>query len=161
MTACEPGPDDDRRWLEIAVDLARLCPPSESAFSVGAVIVSNGEEIARGYSREGDPRIHAEESALSKLHPDDPRLAAATIYSSLEPCSMRRSRPRTCTQLILSARIPRVVFAWREPDVFVEGRGSEQLSAAGTLVVEIPDLADAVRSVNAHLLPSDPIQRDS
>ncbi|HEX4864739.1 MAG TPA: deaminase [Acidimicrobiales bacterium] len=151
MTRPQPGPDDDRRWLRLAVDLAHLCPPSESAFSVGSVIVSDSEEIARGYSRETDINVHAEEAALAKLDPADPRLTRATIYSSLEPCSARRSRPRTCTQLILSARIPRVVFAWREPALFVDAHGLEELRSAGVEVIEIPDLAEAARSANTHL----------
>jgi diaminohydroxyphosphoribosylaminopyrimidine deaminase/5-amino-6-(5-phosphoribosylamino)uracil reductase len=152
LTSGEPQAVTDRYWLELAVDLARLCPPSTSAFSVGAVIVSDGEEIARGYSREVDPHAHAEESALAKLDVADPRLARATIYSSLEPCTTRRSRSRTCTQLILVARIPRVVFAWREPDLFVDCQGAEQLSAAGVHVIEVPALASGARAVNVHLL---------
>ena len=144
---------DDRRWLEAAIDLARRCPPSERAFSVGALIVADGTEISRGWSRETDAHVHAEESALAKLDPADPRLRRATIYSSLEPCSRRRTRPLSCTQLILDAGIPRVVFAWREPTLFVDCRGAEDLQAAGVTVVEIPDLAQAVRDVNAHLFP--------
>ena len=83
--------DDDRKWMELAIGLAHQCPPAEGAYSVGAVIVdSDGNELARGYSRENDPHVHAEESALGKLPADDPRLAGATIYSTLEPCSMRK-----------------------------------------------------------------------
>ncbi|MEU3185537.1 deaminase [Streptomyces sp. NPDC006923] len=155
--ATGPGPDDhgpdDHAWLALAVELAKLCPPSEAAFNVGAVIVgADGSEISRGYSRENDPHVHAEESALGKLAPGDPRLADATIYSSLEPCSERRSRPRTCTRLILDAGIARVVLAWREPDLFVTGcQGVELLTEAGVEVVEIPALAEAARAVNAHL----------
>ena len=149
-----PGiPGTDRYWLGVAVDLARLCPPSRTAFSVGAVIVdADGHEISRGHSREGHPHLHAEEAALAKLAPRDPRLPGATLYSSLEPCTERRSRPRTCTQLVLDAGIPRVVIAWREPDLFVTGcQGAELLAARGVEVLEIPDLAEAARSVNAHL----------
>lgn len=142
----------DRHWLELAVGLSRSCPPSDTAFAVGAVVVdARGEEIARGYSRETDDRVHAEEAALAKLDPADPRLATATIYSSLEPCSRRSSRPRTCTQLILDAGIPRVVFALREPPTFVDGEGAELLAAAGRTVVERPDLAAGVREVNERL----------
>lgn len=142
----------DRHWLQIAIDLSRRCQPSVTAFSVGAVIIdAEGAEIARGYSREADPHVHAEESALSKVDPGDPRLRRATIYSSLEPCSTRKSRPRACTDLILSAGIPRVVFAWREPAVFVDCQGAERLRAAGVTVVEIDDLAERAREVNAHL----------
>ena len=79
---------DDQRWMEEAIELAQLCPPKESAYSVGAVIVDeHGNEISRGYSRETDEHVHAEESALAKLADDDPRLKRATIYSTLEPCS--------------------------------------------------------------------------
>jgi diaminohydroxyphosphoribosylaminopyrimidine deaminase / 5-amino-6-(5-phosphoribosylamino)uracil reductase len=144
---------DDTRWMSLAVDLAKLCPPSEGAYSVGAVIVDrHGQEIARGYSRENDPHVHAEESALSKLADDDPRLAEATIYSTLEPCSQRKSRPRTCTQLILAAGIPRVVTAWREPSLFVaDCQGCELLEQAGIEVVELPDFADRAMAPNRHL----------
>lgn len=141
---------DDLRWLSLAVDLAGLCPPSQTAFSVGAVIVGpEGTELARGHSRETDPYDHAEEAALRKLRTD---LTAATIYSSLEPCSKRASRPKSCTQLILEAGIGRVVFAWREPPLFVNCDGVALLRAAGVTVVELPELAEAARRPNAHLL---------
>jgi riboflavin biosynthesis pyrimidine reductase/pyrimidine deaminase RibD-like protein len=143
-------PDPDRYWLRACVQESRKCPPSDTAYPVGAVIVdADGQEIARGYSRETDPLVHAEEAALAKVPPGDPRLATATIYSSLEPCSTRKSRLRSCTQWILDAHIPRVVFALREPTRFVVGHGAEQLAAAGVEVVERPDVADEVRGVSS------------
>lgn len=144
---------DDLRWMRRAIELSRQCPPAQGAYSVGAVIVDeHGAEIAFGYSRETDDKVHAEESALAKLPDGDPRLRSATIYSTLEPCSQRASRPRTCTQLILAAGIPRVVMAWREPALFVaDCQGHELLTQAGTTVLETPELADEARAVNAHL----------
>ncbi|WP_233515079.1 cytidine/deoxycytidylate deaminase family protein [Marinitenerispora sediminis] len=143
----------DRRWLRAAIDLSRRCPPSATAFSVGAVVVAaDGAVLAEGYSRRDDPHDHAEEAALRDLAPDDPRLAAATVYSSLEPCSARASRPRPCSCLILDTVLPRVVFAWREPSLFVDCDGAERLRAAGRTVVEAPEFAHLVREVNAHLL---------
>jgi riboflavin-specific deaminase-like protein len=143
----------DKHWLGVAVELSRLCPPSAGAFDVGAVVVdAKGDVLARGYSRDVDGVVHAEESALSRIDPDDPRLRGATMYSSLEPCSRRRSRSRTCTELILAAGIPRVVFALREPATFVDGEGAELLAASGVEVVELPELADTVREVNRRLL---------
>jgi len=140
----------DRHWLQCAIDESRRCPPSDTAFSVGAVVVSaDGRELSRGYSREGDPLVHAEESALSKV---DGPADGATLYSSLEPCSARASRPVSCAQLIRDAGIRRVVYAWREPMLFVDGQGVEELRAAGIDVVEVPDLGRQARSVNAHLL---------
>ncbi len=141
---------DDLGWLGLACDLAELCPPSGTAFSVGAVIVgADGQEISRGYSREKDPHDHAEEAALAKA----PALVeGATVYSSLEPCGHRASRPRTCAELIVASGARRVVFAWREPSLFTEGTGAETLAAAGMELVELPELAARARRPNAHLL---------
>lgn len=145
----------DRHWLRLACELAAECPPSRTAFSVGAVIVAaDGTELARGHSREaGDPTVHAEEAALAKLAPDDPRLSTATVYSSLEPCARRASRPHPCAELILRAGVRRVVTAWREPDTFVRNAdGTALLTAAGTDVVVLPDYEAQAKAPNLHLL---------
>jgi riboflavin-specific deaminase-like protein len=143
----------DEYWLRATIELSTRCPPSSTAFAVGAIIVDErGNELARGYSREAGGTEHAEEAALAKLDPADPRLHGATVYSSLEPCGRRASRPRTCTELLLAAGVPRVVFALREPPTFVDGRGAERLAGAGVEVVEVPELSDAVREVNRDLL---------
>lgn len=154
-----PGTGDrvaaaDRHWLALACELAELCPPSGTAFSVGAVVVAaDGTELARGYSREGeDPVVHAEEAALAKTGPGDPRLATATVYSSLEPCARRASRPAPCARLILDAGVRRVVTAWREPDTFVPGAdGNGVLAAGGAVVVVLPEYAARAKAPNRHL----------
>ncbi|GAB3682423.1 hypothetical protein GCM10027589_52280 [Actinocorallia lasiicapitis] len=140
----------DLRWLDLACDLAALCPPSDTAFSVGAVVVRDGRELARGYSRELDGKNHAEEAALAKLAGED--LSGATVYSSLEPCAQRASRPRPCARLIIDAGIRRVVFAWREPVLFVPGEGFELLTEHGVEVVELPELAAKAKAPNLRLL---------
>ncbi|MFF2198140.1 dihydrofolate reductase family protein [Streptomyces sp. NPDC058157] len=147
----------DAVWLAQACALAAHCPPSTTAFSVGAVVVSaDGRELARGHSREGgDPRVHAEQAALAKV-PGDPGLAGATVYSSLEPCGRRASSPHPCAELIAAAGIRRVVTAWREPDTFVPGaNGTERLRERGITVVELPEYAEAGRAPNAHLSPGE------
>ncbi|WP_406336358.1 deaminase [Streptomyces zaomyceticus] len=145
--------DSDYQRLSEAIELSRHCPPADGAYSVGAIIIDrNGEEMATGYSRELDPHVHAEEAALSKVVEKESALTGATLYSTLEPCSERKSRPLSCAQLILASGIPRVVIAWREPSLFVaDCQGVETLTAAGVTVVEIPELADVARRVNAHL----------
>ncbi|MBL1083429.1 dihydrofolate reductase family protein [Streptomyces actinomycinicus] len=145
----------DRHWLRTACELAALCPPSDTAFSVGAVVVAaDGTELARGHSREGaDPVVHAEEAALAKTDPADPRLPGATVYSSLEPCARRASRPAPCAERILAAGVRRVVTAWREPDTFVAGAdGTGVLRAGGAQVVVLPELEELAKAPNAHLL---------
>ena len=144
------GPE--HRFLRWAVELSRLSPPSASAFSVGAVIVGeDGQVLATGFSREQEDFDHAEEVALRKLGPADPRLRHATLYSSLVPCGARASRPVSCVRHIVAAGIPRVVFAWREPPLFTVGDGAQQLRAAAVAVTEIPELAGRAAAVNAHL----------
>lgn len=144
----------DLQFLRRAVELSRRCPPSGTAFSVGAVVVgAGGEVLAEGWSRETDPHDHAEEAALAKLPAGDPRLRGATVYSSLEPCGQRASRPCPCARLLIAAGVPRVVVAWREPDTFVAvTQGTALLEAAGVEVVELPEVAEEARAVNAHLL---------
>lgn len=143
---------DDRGLLLEAIALAQHSPPTPRAFSVGAVIVdAQGRLLSAGYTHQHDPLDHAEEAALAALGPGWLAPPGATLYSSLEPCSVRGSRPRSCTELVLAAGIGRVVFAWREPELFVHGEGAERLRAAGVEVVELSELADAARDPNRHL----------
>jgi pyrimidine deaminase RibD-like protein len=157
-----PGdPVADERWLSLAIRLSQRCERSDSAFSVGAILVaSNGDVIATGWSREADPADHAEELALRRATgggarpdlADGGALGTATLYSSLEPCRRRSSRPLSCAELIVAAGIRRVVIAWREPPVFQPGGGGAWLTGQSVTVVEVPGLAGAARAVNAHLL---------
>jgi|HubBroStandDraft_5_1064220.scaffolds.fasta_scaffold17712_2 diaminohydroxyphosphoribosylaminopyrimidine deaminase/5-amino-6-(5-phosphoribosylamino)uracil reductase len=155
-----PSPAADRRWLLEAIELSRRCPPSESAFSVGALLVAAGDRVLGcGYSREHDSADHAEEVALARaagLSSGAGQLAGATLYSSLEPCAARASRPVPCADLIIAAGVRRVVIAWLEPPLFVPGGGAIRLREAGVEVIVRPDLADAAMAVNAHLLPGLP-----
>jgi pyrimidine deaminase RibD-like protein len=140
---------NDQQLLRQAIALARRCPPSRAAFSVGALVADpGGAVIATGFSRQELPHDHAEEVALRGL---DRVPASASLYSSLEPCGQRASRPVCCAQLIIAAGIRRVVFAWREPSTFVTARGASLLREAGIDIVELPELASEAAAVNAHL----------
>ena len=94
------GPD--HRFLRWAIELSRLCPPSASAFSVGAVIVGeDGEVLATGFSREQEDHDHAEEVALRKLRPGPAaaarhhlQLAGALRRPRVAPADLRPAHPR-------------------------------------------------------------------
>ncbi len=154
---CGRPPEADRHWLTEAIGLSRRCPPSVTAFSVGAVLVAaDGSVLSTGYSREDGEAGHAEEIALAKLGGDAVAasvLRQATLYSSLEPCAARASRPVPCADLIIASGIGRVVIAWEEPPLFVPGGGAQRLRQAGIAVDIVPGLAGEAREVNAHLLP--------
>ena len=144
----------DRHWLRLAIELARHCPRSSTAYAVGAVLVdAAGQRLASGYSRRDRANQHAEEAVLEAVAglTGRPELAGATLYSSLEPCTSRASGPTPCASLIQAAGVGRVVFAWREPALFADCTGAATLAAAGVVVVEYPELAAAARAVNQHL----------
>lgn len=143
----------DRDLLKQAIALADRCPFSPTAFAVGALIAtSDGAVLGEGWSRKSDPHEHAEEAALAAVADENRALLKeATIYSSLEPCSTRASRPVTCTQHILNTGIPRIVYAWQEPPIFVDCVGAEILADAQRDVIQIEDLADLARKPNLHL----------
>lgn len=137
-------------------ELSRLSPPSPTHYAVGAIIVDhNGVALATGYTGETDPRYHAEGGALAKLAGRrDLDLSQATIYTSLEPCTARKSQPDPSINLILAAGIERVVLALRGPLLFADCDGVETLRQRGVDVVETSDLGDLVGEINAHVLGS-------
>jgi diaminohydroxyphosphoribosylaminopyrimidine deaminase/5-amino-6-(5-phosphoribosylamino)uracil reductase len=146
--------EEDQRWLTSAIELSRLSERTQTNYAVGAIIVDHdGVALATGYTGEIDPRDHAEEVAFAKLaRRSDLDLSEARIYSSLEPCTARKSRPGTCTNLILAAGIKRVVIALREPPVFADCHGVAALREGGVDVIEISDLGHLVRETNSHVL---------
>ena len=86
---------------------------------IGAVVVYQGEIIGRGYNlREtsNDPTTHAEIIAIREaaLHLGAWRLLDCTLYVTLEPCVM-------CMGAIILARIPRLVYACRDPKAGAAG----------------------------------------
>ncbi|HEY2225882.1 dihydrofolate reductase family protein [Actinomycetospora sp.] len=141
------GAPDDRHLAEACV-LTERCPPSASAFSVGCVVVAaDGSALGTGWSRRDDPLDHAEEGVLRELA-GDPRLPGATLYSSLEPCGQRASRPDSCATLVERAGISRVVYAWREPPEFVaRPSGIAALERAGIATTHLPRWEPLARRV--------------
>ena len=78
-------------------------------------------------------------------------LKGGVMYSSMEPCSTRKSKPLSCSALITAHKMARVVFAVHEPDHFVQCRGAAVLEEAGIEVSVIGDLAAEAMLANAHI----------
>ena len=86
---------------------------------VGAVIVSEGNVIGKGFNRPisgNDPTAHAEIVALrdAAQRQQNYRLSNATLYCTVEPCMM-------CAGAIIHARIARVVFGTPDPKAGAAG----------------------------------------
>lgn len=144
--------EDHHRFLSLALDEAKKCKPTPTAYCVGCVIVQPATRtvLATGYSRELPGNTHAEENALTKLfsqyksksHPESlSKLVGLDMYATMEPCSERLSGNKPCTDRILEAGrlIGRVILGVREPDKFVKCVGVEKLQESGIAVVRNDD----------------------
>lgn len=101
----------DEYYMKLALKQAMKAKQKDEV-PVGAVIVKDDVVIARGYNlRESsfDPTSHAEINAIRKAckKMKSWRLEGATIYVTVEPCSM-------CAGAILWTRIKRVVYGTKD-----------------------------------------------
>lgn len=110
--------------------------------AVGCVIAREGRIVGRGWHRHaGEP--HAEVYALREAGGS---AAGGTAYVTMEPCSITRRTP-PCTEALIDAGLRRVVYAMRDPNPSVDGRGGAALREAG-LTVDAGLLAAAAERLN-------------
>ena len=108
-----PQAQADVEFLRGAIAEAREAEASGEV-PVGAVLVYNGEIIARGQNRvirDQDPTAHAEIVALrhAARYVENYRLVpGCTVYVTLEPCAM-------CAGAIIHARVARLVYGAADP----------------------------------------------
>ncbi len=122
------------KWMSEALGLAALGQGKVSPNPlVGALLVRDGSIIGRGYhERFGGP--HAEVVAIADARAAGiTDFADCTLYVTLEPCCHYGKTP-PCTELIISCRIPRVVYGIADPNPLVAGKGASALRAAGVSV---------------------------
>lgn len=143
--------NNDQKYLLRAIEISELSTPVATAFRVGAVVVTPRGEVFEGYTHESSPTNHAEEEAIDKALAAGVTLAGSTIYASMEPCSTRASKPRSCSRLIIEHGFKKVVFAYKEPPLFVQCTGAQALAAAGVEVLHLPEFSHRVREINEHL----------
>jgi len=103
--------DADRAWMRVALEEARAAA-SRDEVPVGAVLVLDGREVARGHNRtitDSDPTAHAEVVVLraAALRGRNYRVGG-TLYVTLEPCVM-------CMGALLQGRVERLVFGAADP----------------------------------------------
>lgn len=97
----------DESFMNLALEEAEAAAASGEV-PIGAVIVRNGEVIARGRNRVEEKKTvsaHAEFEALhaAEAFLNDWRMSDCTIYVTKEPCPM-------CAGMLINARFKRIVF---------------------------------------------------
>lgn len=105
------GGPDERFMREALVEAHAAAAKGE--VPIGAVVVYEGEIIARAHNRrelDEDPSAHAEFSAMvaAARALGRWRLTGCTVYVTLEPCVM-------CAGLMVNARVPRCVYGAADP----------------------------------------------
>jgi tRNA(adenine34) deaminase len=100
-------PNHDVTFMQAALDEARAAA-QRGEVPIGAIIVHDSRIIARAGNRtiaDCDPTAHAEIAALraAACEIKNYRLLDATLYVTIEPCSM-------CAGAMIQARIARLVY---------------------------------------------------
>jgi len=103
---------NDKDWMQHAFELAKKAEAQDEV-PVGAIIVYEDRVIGEGWNQpitSNDPTAHAEVMALRDAGGKigNYRLPNATIYVTLEPCTM-------CAGAIIHARLSRLVYAADDP----------------------------------------------
>ena len=94
-------------YMHLALEEARIAA-AEGEIPVGAVLVKNGEVIARAHNRrenDHDPTAHAEVLCMRQAARvlGDWRLRDCTLYVTLEPCPM-------CAGAMVMSQLSRCVY---------------------------------------------------
>jgi len=136
--------DVDSSFMGRAFELAKLGRGTTSPNPVvGAVIVRDGAIVGTGYhERYGGP--HAEVNAIAEA---GPLASGATLYVTLEPCSISGKTP-PCTDAIVAAGIARAVVPVEDPNPRVSGRGVSILREAG-IEVDLGLMEEEAQALNA------------
>ncbi|HWS17787.1 MAG TPA: nucleoside deaminase, partial [Candidatus Elarobacter sp.] len=83
---------EDAAWMELALEQARSAAAAGEV-PVGALVIKDGEIIARGHNRnllDNDPTAHAEIVALrmAAARLGNHRLVGCMLVTTIEPCAM-------------------------------------------------------------------------
>ncbi len=135
--------DDDLRWMQQALALARLAEEEHAEVPVGAVLVVDGAIVGEGHNHNiglNDPSAHAEIQALRDAgrRLGNYRFPGATLYVTLEPCAM-------CSMALVHARVSRVVYGASDPktgaagsvfDTLVSERHNHRIEVVGGVAAD-------------------------
>ena len=103
---------ENHKWMTLALEQAKLAAQAADV-PVGAVLVKDGQCIARGFNRreqDQDPCGHAEVIAIREASRSlgSWRLEGCRLFVTLEPCPM-------CLAACQQARVAEVIYGAKDP----------------------------------------------
>ena len=121
---------NDKEFMRLALSLAEKARGKTLPNPmVGAVVVKNGNVVGQGYHK-GPGNAHAEVAAIKSA---GVKTKGATIYVTLEPCC-HTGHTGPCTEAIRAAGIKKIVYACKDLNPLVNGKGAGALRRSGLKV---------------------------
>lgn len=123
---------NDEKYMKMALEAAQDgIGKTDFAPCIGCVLVRDDKVIGVGRTSDGGVP-HAEDNALKNAREQGYDPEGCTVYVTLEPCAnLDPGATITCSDLLLQAKVARVVTCLLDPDYKTNGQGIEKLKAAG------------------------------
>ena len=120
----------ESRAMAAALSAAREGYRGANPLVGAAILTRDGQIVVGHHAGAGSP--HAEVDVITAASDHDIDLSASTLFVTLEPCS-HTGRTGPCTQAIIDAGIPELVFALPDTNSLAAG-GGQILAEAGLSV---------------------------
>lgn len=139
----------------IAVEESRKCQPEDGRTHpmVGAAAVDDqGALLGQAHRGEMGTGDHAEYILLERKLRDQ-QLAGATVYTTLEPCTVRNHPKISCAARLVERKVARVVVGMLDPNPNISGKGVLLLRNANIDVTFFSaDLKSQVEEMNREFI---------
>jgi pyrimidine deaminase RibD-like protein len=143
-------PDVERYFMQRAVELAGKSVVEEGEISpkVGALVVQDGLIVGEAWRGEMGKGEHAEYTLLERKLAGM-TLDGASLYTTLEPCTLRHDPKMPCARRIIARKIAKVFIGVLDPNRAIQGEGEQMLLDAGIDVQRFePDLMRQIKELN-------------
>jgi pyrimidine deaminase RibD-like protein/NTP pyrophosphatase (non-canonical NTP hydrolase) len=120
----------EQEYMQLAIAEAQKSTSEDGRTHprVGVVVVKDGQIIATAYRGEYSGE-HAEYFALERKLKDRV-VAGATLYTTLEPSTVRNHPKVACAQRLVDRKITRVIIGILDPNPIISGTGQRLLRDA-------------------------------
>lgn len=130
--------------MTVALDAAKEGFRGANPLVGAAILTKDGHIVTGNHAGAGTP--HAEVDAITTARDLDIDLSSSTLFVTLEPCA-HRGRTGPCTEAIIAAGIPDIVYA--SPDLNAVASGGATILAEAGLRVRTGLLRAESQALNA------------